>query len=109
MGTGGLSIWKMVRRLFRREKIQEEASMNSLRKLALGSAAIVAFASLAASAWAQDQAPPMTVEKIKSNVYCAHDPKFGNGTGSNNGIIVGKTSVILVDTKTTLDEEKVVI
>ncbi len=83
--------------------------MNRLKKLTLGSAALIAFASVAASAMAQDQPPPMTVVKIKNNVYWAHDPNFGQGTGSNNGFIIGKKGVILVDTKTTQDAEKVVI
>src|ERR1700691_3100835 len=86
-----------------------DTHMNSLRKWALGSAALVALVSLGASTWAQDQAPPMTVVKIKNNVYWAHDPNFGQGTGSNNGFIIGKKGVILVDTKTTLPAEKVVI
>ncbi len=75
--------------------------MNNLRKLALGSATLAAFLSFAASAGAQQQPQPITVTKIKDNVYWAR-----GGAGSNDGIIVGKTGVILVDTKTTVDSEK---
>jgi glyoxylase-like metal-dependent hydrolase (beta-lactamase superfamily II) len=44
------------------------------------------------------------VTKIKDNVYWAQ-----GGVGSNDGIIVGTTGVIVVDTKTTADSEKEVI
>ena len=42
--------------------------------------------------------------KIKDNIYWAQ-----GGAGSNDGIIVGTTGVIVVDTKTTVDSEKEVI
>jgi cyclase len=45
-----------------------------------------------------------TVTKIKDDVYWAQ-----GGVGSNDGIIVGTTGVIVVDTKTTPDSEKEVI
>jgi cyclase len=78
--------------------------MKNLRKLAFGCAALAAFLSSAASAGAQQQLQPITVTKVKDNVYWAR-----GGAGSNDGIIVGKTGVIVVDTKTTVDSEKGVI
>jgi cyclase len=50
------------------------------------------------------QVQPLNVTKINGNVYWAQ-----GGAGSNNGIIVGTTGVIVVDTKTTPDSEKEVI
>ncbi len=81
-----------------------EADMNSPKKLALGLAALVAFASLATMAEAQQQPQPLKVTKIKDNIYWVQ-----GGVGSNDGVIVGATSVIVVDTKTTVDSEKGVI
>jgi len=78
--------------------------MKTLKRLALGSALFAGFLSLAASVRAQQQPQPLTVTKIKDNVYWAR-----GGAGSNDGIIVGTTGVILVDTKTTVDSEKQVI
>ena len=46
----------------------------------------------------------MKATMIKDNVYLAQ-----GGAGSNNGFILGKTSVVLVDTKSTVDSEKQVI
>jgi cyclase len=77
--------------------------MKQLRKLILATVSVAAFISFAAAARAQ-QPPPVTVTKIKDNVYWAK-----GGAGSNDGIIVGTTGVILVDTKTTVDSEKQVI
>jgi alkyl sulfatase BDS1-like metallo-beta-lactamase superfamily hydrolase len=62
---------------------------------------LFAFATLAS---AQQQASPLKVTKIKDNIYWVQ-----GGVGSNDGIIVGKTGVIVVDTKTTPDSEKEVI
>ena len=78
--------------------------MKNLKLLALGCASVAAFLSFAASARAQQQVQPITVTKVKGNVYWAR-----GGTGSNDGIIVGKTGVIVVDAKTTVDSEKGVI
>ena len=78
--------------------------MNHFRKVALGSAMLAAILSFSWSVSAQQQPTPLTVTKIKDNVYWAR-----GGAGSNDGIIVGKTAVILVDTKTTVDSEKDVI
>ena len=62
---------------------------------------LFAFATLAG---AQQQASPLKVTQIKDNIYWAQ-----GGVGSNDGIIVGTTGVIVVDTKTTPDSEKEVI
>ncbi len=78
--------------------------MNSAKKLALGLVTFVAFASLATLAEAQQQPQPLKVTKIKDNIYWVQ-----GGVGSNDGVIVGPTSVILVDTKSTVDSEKGVI
>lgn len=66
--------------------------------------ALAGLASLATVASAQQQPQPLTVTKVKDNVYWIR-----GGAGSNNGVIVGETGVILVDTKTTVDSEKEVL
>lgn len=66
--------------------------------------ALAGLASLATVASAQQQPQPLTVTKVKDNVYWIR-----GGVGSNNGVIVGETGVILVDTKTTVDSEKEVL
>ncbi len=78
--------------------------MNSAKKIGVGLAALVTFASLATVAEAQQQPQPLKVSKIKDNIYWVQ-----GGVGSNDGVIVGPTSVILVDTKSTVDSEKGVI
>lgn len=55
-------------------------------------------------AGAQPQPQPLKVTKLKDNVYWVQ-----GGAGSNDGIIVGNTGLVLVDTKTTVDSEKGVI
>jgi len=84
-------------------KIQE-AAMNITRKPTRIPAIVVSFVSFAALAWAQQPASPLKVTKVKDNIYWAQ-----GGAGSNDGIIVGTTGVIVVDTKTTPDSEKEVI
>jgi cyclase len=79
------------------------STMKSVRKLALGLAALAGFISFSTVA-AQQQPQPIKVTQIKDNVYWIQ-----GGVGSNDGVIVGKTGVILVDTKTTVDSEKLVI
>ena len=84
------------------EKIK---GLGSLRKLAIALALALIFSVLAVSvAQAQQPPQPLTVTKIKDNLYWAR-----GGAGSNDGIIVGKDGVILVDTKTTPDSEKEVL
>src|ERR1700679_2857259 len=78
--------------------------MNHLEKLVLATVAMAASISCVAVARAQQPPPPVTITKIKDNVYWAR-----GGAGSNDGIIVGTTGVIVVDTKTTPDSEKDVI
>jgi cyclase len=72
------------------------------KKLVLALTTLAAMVSLVATAGAQQQQPPpIKVTKIKDNVYFSQ-----GGAGSNNGIIVGKTGVIVVDTKITPASEK---
>ena len=78
--------------------------MGNLKSLVVAVAVILTLSAFAALADARQQATPLTVTKIKDNVYWAQ-----GGAGSNDGIIVGKTGVIVVDTKTTPDSEKDVI
>ncbi len=78
--------------------------MGNLKNLLVAVAVILSLFAFVALADAQQQATPLTVTKIKDNVYWAQ-----GGAGSNDGIIVGKTGVIVVDTKTTPDSEKDVI
>jgi cyclase len=78
--------------------------MKNMRKPALGLATLAAFVSFGTLAGAQQQAAPLKVTQVRDNVYWAQ-----GGAGSNDGIIVGTTGVIVVDTKTTTDSEKQVI
>ncbi len=78
--------------------------MIDLRKLVVGLGALAAFASFATLAEAQQQPQPIKVTKITDNVYWIQ-----GGVGSNDGVIVGTTGVVVVDTKTTPDSEKDVI
>lgn len=57
-----------------------------------------------ASLGAQPQAAPVSISQVGPNVYVA-----AGGAGSNSGIVVGPSGVILVDTKTTVDSEKDVL
>ena len=76
-----------------------------LKKLALLLVTFGVSASFSAPLLAQGRGtPPLKVTKVKDNVYWAQ-----GGAGSNDGIIVAKGGVILVDTKTTVDSEKDVI
>lgn len=75
--------------------------MKYQRKLTFGLATIATLAAFATVSMAQQQAPPLKVTKIKDNVYVTQ-----GGAGGNTGIIVGKTGVIVVDTKTTVDSSK---
>jgi glyoxylase-like metal-dependent hydrolase (beta-lactamase superfamily II) len=78
--------------------------MGNPKNLVVAVAVILSLFAFVSLADAQQQATPLTVTKIKDNVYWAQ-----GGAGSNDGIIVGKTGVIVVDTKTTPDSEKDVI
>jgi cyclase len=78
--------------------------MSNARKLGLGLAALAVLVSFDTLAGAQQQPQPLKVTKIRENVYWVQ-----GGVGSNDGVIVGTTGVIVVDTKTTTDSEKGVI
>jgi glyoxylase-like metal-dependent hydrolase (beta-lactamase superfamily II) len=79
--------------------------MGAQKNLLLTLALVLSLFAFTAQIGAQaPQDPPVKVAMIKDNVYWAQ-----GGAGSNNGFIVGKTSVVLVDTKSTVDSEKQVI
>ncbi len=78
--------------------------MKKAKKLALGLTAIVSLVSFGTPARAQQQPQPLKVTKVKDDVYWIQ-----GGVGSNDGVIVGTTGVIVVDTKSTVDSEKGVI
>lgn len=78
--------------------------MSRLKKLAIASGVLAAMVLCAMTAEAQQAPQPLTVTKVKDNLYWAR-----GGAGSNDGIIIGTTGVILVDTKTTVDSEKEVL
>ena len=80
-----------------------------MRKKVLGLVATLASV-LGTVAIAQQQPPPLTVTKLKNNVYWVRGGGGSNdGVGSNNGFIVGNTGVVVIDTKTSADVEKAVI
>ena len=79
----------------------EEEFMKNVARPVLGLAAVAALCLFAQVAGAQQQPPPLKVTNVKGNVYWVQ-----GGAGSNDGFIVGKTGVIVVDTKTTVDSEK---
>jgi glyoxylase-like metal-dependent hydrolase (beta-lactamase superfamily II) len=76
----------------------------NVKTLVLALATVAAFLSFGTLAVAQQQPAPLKVTKIKDNVYWVQ-----GGVGSNDGVIVGTTGVIVVDTKSTADSEKGVI
>jgi glyoxylase-like metal-dependent hydrolase (beta-lactamase superfamily II) len=82
----------------------KEEHMKSARKVILALAAVAMWVSFGTLTWAQQQPQPLKVTMVKDNVYWVQ-----GGVGSNDGFIVGKNGVVLVDTKTTVDSEKGVI
>ena len=79
--------------------------INRMLKLSFGIGTLAALAVVSIPAPAQQQQPPpIKVTKVKDNVYFVQ-----GGAGSNNGFIVGKNGVILVDTKITPASEKDVL
>jgi len=78
--------------------------MKSARKVILALVAVAIWVSFGTLTWAQQQPQPLKVTMVKNNVYWVQ-----GGVGSNDGFIVGKNGVVLVDTKTTVDSEKGVI
>lgn len=77
---------------------------NNVKAVAIACVCLTAVVVLSIVAQAQQAPQPLTVTKIKDNLYWAR-----GGAGSNDGIIIGKDAVILVDTKTTPDSEKEVL
>jgi len=75
--------------------------MKDVKKLVLVLGTLAAMMSFSATARAQQQPQPIKVTKVEDNVYFVQ-----GGAGSNNGFIVGKTGVIVVDTKITPASEK---
>lgn len=78
--------------------------MKRVNRLAFEIATITPLAFFGLVARAQQQPQPLKVTKVKGNVYWIQ-----GGVGSNDGVIVGATGVIVVDTKSTVDSEKGVI
>ena len=79
--------------------------INRMLKLSFGIGTLAALAIVCIPAPAQQQQPPpIKVTKVKDNVYFVQ-----GGAGSNNGFIVGRNGVILVDTKITPASEKDVL
>ena len=78
--------------------------MKKINKLGIGLAALAALVTSGMLARAQQQPQPLKVTKVKDNLYWIQ-----GGVGSNDGVIVGATGVIVVDTKSTVDSEKGVI
>jgi cyclase len=79
-------------------------NVKNAKKVVLALGTLAALASFGARAMAQQQPQPIKVTKVKDNVYFVQ-----GGAGSNNGVIVGKKGVIVVDTKITPDSEKDVL
>jgi len=88
----------------RRTTELKEEHMKSARKVILALVAVAIWVSFGTLTWAQQQPQPLKVTMVKNNVYWVQ-----GGVGSNDGFIVGKNGVVLVDTKTTVDSEKGVI
>jgi len=65
------------------------------RNCAFTFAIVAGFAGFGVLAQAQAPNPPLTVHKVKNNIY------FVEGGGGNAGVIIGRNGVIVIDTKTT--------
>ena len=76
-------------------------NIKKVKKLACALGTLAAVVSFGGLARAQQQPQPIKMTKVKDNVYFVQ-----GGAGSNNGVIVGKKGVIVVDTKITPDSEK---
>ena len=73
--------------------------MPSVKILRLGLTIVVGLA--ATPAMAQQLPTPLSVKQLKPDVYWTQ-----GGAGSNTGIIIGKTGVIVIDAGTTADSAK---
>jgi glyoxylase-like metal-dependent hydrolase (beta-lactamase superfamily II) len=62
----------------------------------IGAVLAIAITAFVSVAYAQQQAPPLSVKPLKGDVYWTQ-----GGAGGNTGIIVGKDGVIVIDAKTT--------
>jgi glyoxylase-like metal-dependent hydrolase (beta-lactamase superfamily II) len=62
----------------------------------IGAVLAIAITAFVSVAYAQQQAPPLSVKPLKGDVYWTQ-----GGAGRNTGIIVGKDGVIVIDAKTT--------
>lgn len=65
------------------------------RNCAFTFAIIAGLTGFGVLAQAQAPNPPLTVKKVKNNIY------FVEGGGGNSGVIIGQNGVIVIDTKTT--------
>ena len=75
--------------------------MSCLKTLRFALPAIVGLGALATSAIAQQAPPPLSVKQLKPDVYWTQ-----GGAGSNTGILIGKTGVIVIDAGTSADSAK---
>jgi cyclase len=73
--------------------------MPSVKMLRLGLTIVAGLA--ATPAMAQQPPTPLSVKQLKPDVYWTQ-----GGVGSNTGIIIGKTGVIVIDAGTTADSAK---
>ena len=73
------------------------------RSAVFGFAVVAGLASFGALALAQAPEQPLTVKKIKDNIYLAE------GGGGGSGIIIGRNGVIVIDVKTTPAAGKAIV
>ena len=73
------------------------------RNAVFGFALVAGFAACGSLAFAQAPGQPLTLKKVKDNIY------FVEGGGGNSTIIIGQNGVIVVDVKTTLEAGKGIV
>jgi len=73
------------------------------RNAVFGFALVAGLGAFATLALAQATGQPLTVKKVKDNIY------FVEGGGGNSSIIIGQNGVIVVDAKTTLESGKGIV
>lgn len=83
--------------------------MVGLSKATFVLALLATLIALVTQVAAQEPPHALTITRIKGNVYWARGGAGLKDASSNDGIIVGTTGVILVDTKTTVEAERGVI